>query len=216
MSVFSLIYSHFATLSSFWTCNNDVCWICPQSVKWLKGSRLHALAGGPAKNLRDHCANSNYVFVWFSHLYFRSQLIWIYTAKQGISGFSRTRVNQNWGTWLSWQVPSVLLFFWQGEITEFYPFFFVVCLVLLDTLVIQIARFGGSVGCAVWLKTRRSRVQPLPRSATFFRGDWSWNIFYGHSFLLLIQEGQLSVSGERMCTILVNKGLSLLNIRVIR
>ena len=29
--------------------------------------------------------------------------------------------------------------------------------------------------------TRRSRVQPPPRSATFFRGDWSWNIFYGHS-----------------------------------
>ena len=31
------------------------------------------------------------------------------------------------------------------------------------------------------LETRRSRVQPLPRSATFFRGDWSWNIFYGYS-----------------------------------
>ena len=30
---------------------------------------------------------------------------------------------------------------------------------------------GGSVGCAVRLETRRSRVQPLPRSATFFRGD---------------------------------------------
>ena len=40
---------------------------------------------------------------------------------------------------------------------------------------------GGSVGCAVRLETRRSRVQPPPRSATFFRGDWSWNIFYGHS-----------------------------------
>ena len=26
-----------------------------------------------------------------------------------------------------------------------------------------------------------SRVQPPPRSATFFRGDWSWNIFYRHS-----------------------------------
>ena len=39
----------------------------------------------------------------------------------------------------------------------------------------------GSVGCAVRLETRRSRVQPPPRSATFFRGDWSWNIFYGHS-----------------------------------
>ena len=29
----------------------------------------------------------------------------------------------------------------------------------------------GSVGCAVRLETRRSRVQPPPRSATFFRGD---------------------------------------------
>ena len=28
---------------------------------------------------------------------------------------------------------------------------------------------------------RRSRVQPLPRQAAFFRGYWSWNIFYGHS-----------------------------------
>ena len=43
------------------------------------------------------------------------------------------------------------------------------------------AGLGGSVGCAVQLETRRSRVQPPPRSATFFRGDWSWNIFYGHS-----------------------------------
>ena len=43
------------------------------------------------------------------------------------------------------------------------------------------AGLGGSVGCAVRLETRRSRVQPPSRSATFFRGDWSWNIFYGHS-----------------------------------
>ena len=40
---------------------------------------------------------------------------------------------------------------------------------------------GGSVGCTVRLETRRLQVQPPPRSATFFRGDWSWNIFYGHS-----------------------------------
>ena len=38
-------------------------------------------------------------------------------------------------------------------------------------------------GCAVRLETRRSRVQPPTRSATFFCGDWSWNIFYGHSLL---------------------------------
>ena len=45
----------------------------------------------------------------------------------------------------------------------------------------QVTGLGGSVGCAVRLETRRSRVQPPPRSATFFRGDWSWNIFCGHS-----------------------------------
>ena len=43
------------------------------------------------------------------------------------------------------------------------------------------AGLGGSVGCPIRLETRRSRVKPPPRSATFFHGDWSWNIFYGHS-----------------------------------
>ena len=33
------------------------------------------------------------------------------------------------------------------------------------------AGHGGSIGCAVRLETRRSRVQPPPRSATFFRRD---------------------------------------------
>ena len=67
------------------------------------------------------------------------------------------------------------------------------------------AGLGGSVGCTVRLETRKSRFHPQPRSATFFCGDWSWNIFCGHSLPSLIQEGQLSVSGERMCTILVNR-----------
>ena len=35
----------------------------------------------------------------------------------------------------------------------------------------QLAGLGGSVGCAVRLETRRSPVQPLPTSATFFHGD---------------------------------------------
>ena len=52
------------------------------------------------------------------------------------------------------------------------------------------------LGCAVRLETRRSRVQLPPRSATFFRGDWSWATVI--LSLPLIQEGQLSVSGERM------------------
>ena len=53
------------------------------------------------------------------------------------------------------------------------------------------------------LETRRSRVRPPPRSATFFRGDWSWNIFYDHS--LPSADSRRAVSGERMCTILVNR-----------
>ena len=40
-----------------------------------------------------------------------------------------------------------------------------------DVYTSNVAGLGGSVGCAVRLETRRSRVQPPPRSATFFRGD---------------------------------------------
>ena len=41
--------------------------------------------------------------------------------------------------------------------------------------------------------------------ATFFHGGWSWNTFYGHSVpTAYIQEEQLSVSWERMSTLLVN------------
>ena len=41
------------------------------------------------------------------------------------------------------------------------------------------------------------------RSTTFFHKDWIMKYFLCHS--LLIQEEQLSVWGERMCTILVNR-----------
>ena len=63
---------------------------------------------------------------------------------------------------------------------------------------------GGSVGCAVRLETRRSRVQPPPRSGHSF-AEIDHEIFSTVILSLpLIQEGQLSVSGERMCTILLN------------
>ena len=41
-----------------------------------------------------------------------------------------------------------------------------------------------------------------PGPVPYFRGDWSWNDFYGHSppFRWFIQEGLLSVSSESMCT----------------
>ena len=64
---------------------------------------------------------------------------------------------------------------------------------------------GGSVGCAVRLETRRSRVQPRRgRQHSFMEIDHE--IFSTVILSLpLIHEGQLSVSGERMCTILVNR-----------
>ena len=50
----------------------------------------------------------------------------------------------------------------------------------------------------VRLEIRRSRVRSSSSSTTFFRRDWSWNIFYGHS-LPSANSRQLSVSVERMC-----------------
>ena len=46
-----------------------------------------------------------------------------------------------------------------------------------------------------------------PRSATFFRGELVDHEIFSTVilFLPLIQEGQLSVSGERRCNILVNR-----------
>ena len=76
-------------------------------------------------------------------------------------------------TLLGWSEDMYIFFFQNPEII-FYLF-------LLLFYLGPFVGLGGSVGCAVRLETRRSRVQPPPRLATFFRGDWSWNIFYGHS-----------------------------------
>ena len=48
--------------------------------------------------------------------------------------------------------------------------------------------------------TRGREFDPGP--VPYFRGDWSWNNFYGHSppFRWFIQEGLLSVTSESMCT----------------
>ena len=49
----------------------------------------------------------------------------------------------------------------------------------------------------------RSRGREFdPGPVPYFRVDWSWNYFYGHSspFRWFIQEGLLSVTSESMCT----------------
>ena len=67
------------------------------------------------------------------------------------------------------------------------------------------AGLGGLVGCA-------SDWRPVGRRLDPRRGQQHSFIEIDHEIfstvilsLLLIQEGQLSVSGERMCTILVNR-----------
>ena len=67
------------------------------------------------------------------------------------------------------------------------------------------AGLGGSVGCAVRLETRGRGFNPRRgRQHSFVEIDHE--IFSMVILSLpLIQEGQLSVSGERMCTILVNR-----------
>ena len=78
------------------------------------------------------------------------------------------------------------------------------------TLLHEKASLDGSVGCVVRLETR-TRVQPRRgQQHSFVKIDHE--IFSDYEIfstvilsLPLSQEGQLSVSGERMCTILVNR-----------
>ena len=67
------------------------------------------------------------------------------------------------------------------------------------------AGLGGSVGCTVQLETRRSRFSPRRGQQHSFM-DIDHEIFSTVILSLpLIQEGHLSVSVERMYTILVNR-----------
>ena len=54
--------------------------------------------------------------------------------------------------------------------------------------------------CVSDCRSRGREFDPGP--VPFFRGDWPWNNFYGHSppFRWFIQEGLLSVTSESMCT----------------
>ena len=88
-----------------------------------------------------------------------------------------------------------------------------------NMVVYQICKcLGGSVWCAIRLETRRSRVHPR-RGCQHSFVEIDHEIFSTVILSLpLIQEGQLSVSGERMCTILVKylRGLSLSSKCVVR
>ena len=53
--------------------------------------------------------------------------------------------------------------------------------------------------CVSDCRSRGREFDPGP--VPYFRGDWSWNNFYGHSppFRWFIQEGLVSVTSESMC-----------------
>ena len=68
----------------------------------------------------------------------------------------------------------------------------------------------GNAGLSAQLDARPAGDQEVAGStpagwATFFRGDLVMKYFLVILSLLLIQEGQLSVSGKRICTLLVNR-----------
>ena len=54
--------------------------------------------------------------------------------------------------------------------------------------------------CESDCRSRGRKFDPGP--VPYFRGDWSWNYFYGHPppVRWIIQEGLLSVTSEIMCT----------------
>ena len=58
----------------------------------------------------------------------------------------------------------------------------------------------SSYRCVSDCRSRGHEFDPGP--VLYFRGDWSWNNFYGHSppFRWFIQEGMLSVTSESMWT----------------
>ena len=65
---------------------------------------------------------------------------------------------------------------------------------------IQYLTFECINRCESDCRSRGREFDPSP--VQYFRGDWSWNNFYGHSppFRWIIQEGLLSVTSESMCT----------------
>ena len=79
-----------------------------------------------------------------------------------------------------------------------------VCLFPLHTITTNKLRSAvGNVSGYRCVSDCRSRGREFdPGPVPYFRGDWSWNNFYGHSapFRWFIQEGLLSVTSESMCT----------------
>ena len=79
------------------------------------------------------------------------------------------------------------------------------CFIKIAHIIVSQAGLGGSVGCASdWRPEGRGFGPRRGRQHSFVEIDHE--IFSTVILSLpLIQEGQLSVSGERMCTILVNR-----------
>ena len=69
----------------------------------------------------------------------------------------------------------------------------------------QFAGLGVSFGCASdWRPGGRGIDPHLGRQYSFVEIDHERNIFCGHSFPAADLRRKLSISGERMCTLLVN------------
>ena len=97
--------------------------------------------------------------------------------------------------------PSLLITF-HSIVTQslLITFYFIVTQSLLITFHSLLSGLCSAVGNLSDCTSRDRAFDPV--SVSYFRGDWSWNNFYGHSppFRWIIQEGLLSVTSESMCT----------------
>ena len=160
--------------------------------------------------------------------FFRSQLIWIYTdckldlhwlQRQGISGFSRICVKDvkkghtKWvccyeaPVWLVGKLETDTNFFCLCRTMIVCTYMYPTDLALLFAIkYVNLYQERGSSNLIGWkLEVGVASCYPAGQGLAPILS------------LPLIQEGQLSVSGERMCIILVNRwGLSLPSKRVVR
>ena len=100
-------------------------------------------------------------------------------------------------------VSSCKILYIQNCLNHWYPLYVYNC----PSLNLQKCRAGqrsavGNVSGNRCQSDCRSRGREFDSGRVpYFRGDWSWNNFYGHSppFRWIIQEGLLSVTSESMC-----------------
>ena len=139
---------------------------------------------------------------------------WKFTVLNDVGSLTRTFFSEFYETGSHCLIPWCLLQVWYWSISHhafssYGPLFMKIhcfkwCpLSNSNTFYQNFMKLGHIVkNIDVFSKFDNEFVEFDPGPVPYFRGDWSWNNFYGHSppFRWFIQEGLLSVTSESMCT----------------